>query len=64
MLIDGVSYDINWKNFKTGTSIFIPCLDCIAAKAYILKTTRRLKVPVLIKISIEEGIRGLRIWKI
>ena len=26
MLVEKVSYDVNWKNFKRGYSIFIPCL--------------------------------------
>lgn len=64
MRIEQVSYDINWKNFKAGTSFFIPCLDCDSAKEEILRVTKRLKLEVICKKSIEEGIKGLRVWKV
>lgn len=62
MVIEGVSYEINWKRFKRGTSIFIPCLDVPRARAQVMVVTKRLKLKVLIKVTIEDGIRGLRIW--
>jgi hypothetical protein len=64
MLIEKISYDINWKKFKRGTSFFIPCLNCTLAKEEILKVTKRLKIDVLCKISIEDSIKGLRVWRI
>jgi hypothetical protein len=39
-------------------------LDTTEAKKEILRVTKRLKIEVFIKISIEEGIKGLRVWKI
>lgn len=62
MVIEGVSYEINWKRFKRGTSIFIPCLDVRRARAQVVVVAKRLKLKVLMKVVIEEGIRGLRIW--
>jgi hypothetical protein len=62
MKVEGVSYEINWKRFKRGTSIFIPCLDVPRARAQVMVVTKRLKLKVLIKVVIEDGIRGLRIW--
>lgn len=62
MVIEGVSYEINWKRFKRGTSIFLPCLDVQRARAQVMVVTKRLKLKVLIKVVIEDGIRGLRIW--
>lgn len=64
MLVEKVSYQLNWKKFKKGTSFFIPCLDPRKAKKEILCTTDRLKIDVLTKVVIEEGIRGLRVWRI
>lgn len=64
MRIEQISYDINWKNFKAGTSFFIPCLDCDSAKEEILRVTKRLKLEVICKKCIEEGIKGLRVWKV
>jgi hypothetical protein len=64
MLVEKVSYKINWKAFKRGYSFFIPCLDCKKARKEVLCTTDRLQLKVLTKVVIEEGIRGLRIWKL
>ena len=64
MQVEKVSYQINWKAFKRGTSIFIPCLDVKKAKAQVLVVTKRLRIKVLIKVVIQDGIRGLRIWSV
>lgn len=64
MLVEGVNYRINWRAFKRGTSIFIPCLDCTKSKETILRTTKRLKLSVFTKVVIVDGIRGLRIWHV
>jgi hypothetical protein len=63
MLVDRVSYDVKWKKFRRGYSIFIPCLNCANAKLELLCTTNRLKIKVLTKVVIEGGIRGLRVWR-
>lgn len=64
MQVEKVSYNINWKNFRRGYSFFIPCLNPREAKKEILCTTNRLKLKVLTKVVIEEGVRGLRVWRI
>jgi hypothetical protein len=63
MLVEGVKYEINWRKFRPGTSIFIPCLHPAKAKAQVLVVTKRLRINVLIKSTIEDRIRGLRIWR-
>jgi hypothetical protein len=64
MQIEKVSYRIKWKDFKRGYSFFIPCLDPVPAKKEVLRTTKRLKIDILMKVVIEDGVRGLRIWKL
>jgi hypothetical protein len=64
MRVEKVSYQIDWRKFKRGTSFFIPCLNPKESKQEILRTTNRLKIPVLTKVVIEEGIRGLRVWRV
>jgi hypothetical protein len=64
MQVEKVSYDINWKAFKRGTSFFIPCLDPPRARKEILATTKRLKIKVITKVVIVEGIKGLRVWRV
>jgi hypothetical protein len=64
MKVEGVSYDVNWRRFKRGTSIFIPCLDPRRAKEQILTVTNRLRLKVLFKVTIEDNVRGLRVWRV
>jgi len=64
MRVEKVEYDVNWKNFTKGYSIFIPCLDCRKAKKEIMPIMKRFKFKVLTKVVIEEGIKGLRIWRL
>jgi hypothetical protein len=64
MLVEKVSYQVNWKKFRKGGSFFIPCLDPPEAKKEIALTTQRLRYNILTKVVIEEGVRGLRIWRV
>ena len=64
MQIDGVTYEVEWKRFRKGRSIFIPCLEPRTAKAQVLAVTRRLRLKVLVKVVVVDGIRGLRIWRV
>ena len=64
MEVEKVRYNINWKNFTKGTSFFIPALDPAEAKKKIAVTTKRLRIDTLSKIVIEDGIRGVRVWKL
>lgn len=64
MQVEKVSYQINWKKFKKGWSFFIPCLDPNNAKKEVTETTNRFRYKVLTKVVIEEGVRGLRIWRL
>ena len=64
MQIEGVTYEVEWKRFKKGTSMFIPCLDPKRATAQLLVVTKRLRIKILIKVEIEDGIRGLRVWRL
>ena len=63
MLVEGINYDINWRKFRPGMSIFIPCLDVVRAKEQVIVVTKRLNIKILTKVVIHEGIRGLRIWR-
>jgi hypothetical protein len=63
MQVEKVSYYINWKAFKKGWSFFIPCLNPTEAKKELLRTTNRLRIRVLTKVVIVEGVKGLRVWR-
>jgi hypothetical protein len=64
MKIEKVEYQINWKKFKLGWSFFIPCLDAKAAQKRVKKEVRRFKYKTVSKVTIEEGVRGVRVWRV
>ena len=64
MKINNLDYRIDWKNFKRGTSFFVPCLKLEEGKTSLLATTQRLGYRIAIKPVIEDGFKGLRVWRI
>lgn len=64
MRINGIDYNVDWSKFRIGWSFFIPCLRIKESRATIIRVTRRLGFRVFIKPVIEEGIKGLRIWRL
>lgn len=64
MRVENVSYQINWKAFKPGKSIFVPCLNPNKAVEDILKVMKRVKVSVVTKVVIQDGIQGVRVWRV
>ena len=64
MKVEGITYEIDWRKFKRGTSIFFPCLDPRRAKGEVMDVLNRLKLDVAGKTCIEDGVRGLRIWRL
>lgn len=64
MRVEGVSYEVDWRTFRKGRSFFIPCLDCSKVKLELAEVFRRLGMRVLVKVVIEDGIKGLRVWRL
>jgi len=64
MRIETVTYEIDWAKFRKGLSFFVPCIDHVAAREELGRVTKRLGVEVVTKVTIEEGIKGLRVWRI
>jgi hypothetical protein len=64
MRVEGISYSVDWSRFYVGQSFFVPCIDHKAAKAAVAEVTDRLGVPVEMKVVIEEGVKGLRVWRV
>lgn len=63
MLVEGVKYEIDWRKFRPGTSIFIPCLNRTKAKRSVAEVCGRLRIKILTQGVIVDGIKGLRIWR-
>ena len=64
MIVEDIDYDINWDQFKAGYSFFIPCLNPKQAFKEIKPTLRRLKYKFFSKVVIEDGVRGIRVWRV
>ena len=64
MQVAKVNYDINWRAFTRGKSMFFPCLDQRAAEREVLSVTDRMQLKVFVKYVVEDGIRGLRVWRL
>ena len=63
MRIEGVDYEVDWREFKKGRSMFFPCLDPDRAREDMKPVLRRLRIKVISKGVIQDGIRGLRVWR-
>lgn len=64
MKIETISYNINWAKFYKGYSFFVPCIDQKAAIAEVQRIAKRLQLELVIKVVIEDGVKGLRIWRV
>jgi hypothetical protein len=64
MRVEKVSYQINWQAFKPGASFFIPCLDPAKAIQDITRVTKRLKFKIVTRVVIQEGVQGVRVWRV
>jgi hypothetical protein len=64
MRIQGIKFEVDWTKFKPGRTFFLPCLDINAAKTEVKTVCNRLKFKVEMRGVIENGIRGLRVWRI
>jgi hypothetical protein len=64
MRVNQLSYNVDWTKFKVGWSFFIPCLRTEEGKQEVLAVTNRFGYKVAIKVVIENGVRGLRIWRV
>ena len=64
VLTNGVDYQIKWPDFKPGTSFFIPAVDTKSAIAAIKRESDRLEFEFVHKIVIEDGVQGIRVWRL
>lgn len=64
MKIETVAFQINWKKFRPGYSFFVPCIDHEAARQTLAVVAKRLKIKTVSKVVIQDGIKGLRVWRV
>ena len=60
----GIPIEIDWGKFQIGTSIFIPGVDQDGLKRQIRWEMRRLQLKVVVKGVVENGILGVRTWRV
>lgn len=60
----GIPIEIAWDAFQIGTSIFIPGVDVDDLKRQAKWEMRRLGLEVVINSVIENGITGIRVWRV
>ena len=63
MKIETVSYQIEWRKFRKGYSFFVPCIDEKAAREELNRVAKRLKMNIVTKVVLLDGIKGLRVWR-
>ena len=63
MKVDGVTYELDWREFTIGSSFFIPCVGVTTGKQLIERKMVRLGYAVIVKIVIEDNVKGLRVWR-
>lgn len=54
---------MDWQEFTIGSSFFVPCVGVTAAKERIERKMARLGFAVIVKVVVEDNIRGLRVWR-
>ncbi len=64
VLTNGVDYRIMWAEFKPGSSMFIPAVDTKSAIAALTRESKRLEFEFVHKIVIEDGVQGIRVWRL
>jgi hypothetical protein len=47
-----------------GYSFFVPCIDPKAARETLHNVTHRLKINTVTKVVVEDGVKGLRVWRV
>lgn len=64
MLTNETDYLIDWPEFKPGCSIFLPAVDTKAASAAVRQESKRLKFSYVLKVVVEDGVKGVRVWRL
>jgi hypothetical protein len=64
MKIHTIKFEVEWDKFKPYSSFFIPCLNWKYAKEIVKKECKKRNILVVIRLSIEDGVRGIRVWRV
>lgn len=62
--IHTIEFDIDWDEFKMYSSFFIPALNWRQAKEIITEEAKERGFKVIIRLSIEDNVQGIRVWRV
>lgn len=60
--LDGWKIAVSWPKMYWGESFFVPSTNPKHDKAAIYASAREMGCKIVVKVSIEDEIRGLRVW--
>jgi hypothetical protein len=61
---DGVRIVVDWIQFDSGASVFIPCINTEQAKKQVEVIAKRKNWVIKTQIRVETDCLGLRIWRV
>lgn len=64
LIVGGVEYDIDWRSFKIGQSVFLPCLNPDKMEEVLRKEAAVRDCRLSVKHVIENGVQGIRAWRL
>jgi hypothetical protein len=64
MRIHTIEFDVDWEKFKPYSSFFIPALNWKYARDIVKKECKKRNLKVVVRLSVENGIRGVRVWRV
>lgn len=64
MQIHTIEFEVDWSSFKPYSSFFIPALNWKQAKEIVQAACKKRRIPVVVRYSIENGVRGIRVWRV
>ena len=60
---DQVKIVVDWDSVVVGASVFIPCVNHVKARKQLLGIAQRKNWDVEIRLRIENGMFGVRMWR-
>lgn len=64
MKVMGLDLTIEWAKFQPGTSFFVPCVNRRETERLICQEAKRLRLDIITKHVVEQGVFGLRVWRV
>lgn len=61
---DGVKITVQWDKLVVGASVFIPCINTEKARTQLKNIAKMKQYETIVKICIENGVWGVRMWRL